>query len=337
MAETQLEFVAPKNTSNFFSLPLIFEEHNSRDSPYKFVTMNCDPIHIKSFKELKLLGSGKTSEVSLCEDKDGGLCAVKNFKKGIDLSIHNQEVQVLQELDHPNIVQMLSYDSDSITFEYAGHGDIFDYALIKPFEHKLARYYMIQLINVLDYIHQQNIFHRDIKLENLFLDENYQLKVGDFGLAGFTNDSGIRNCSPSPVTSQEDLSFSSSTDCSETNSNESNYLYEIVGTETYMAPELVNKQKYIGEQVDIFAFGVVLFNLIHGFPPYQKLANSSDPFYRYIFFFFSRQNCLSKRVNVIRMCIIFYCVIRTSQCFIIPKTMMTRNLNSYFFSILIDF
>lgn len=49
-----------------------------------------------------------------------------------------------------------------------------------------------------------------------------------------------------------------------------------------MAPELINKQKYHGEQVDIFALGVILFSLTHGFPPYRKIAHVSDPFYRLI-------------------------------------------------------
>lgn len=74
--------------------------------------------------------------------------------------------------------------------------------------------------------------------------------------------------------------MNSSTDCSE--STESSYLSEFVGTENYMAPEIVSHKKYLGEQVDIFALGVILFSFTHGFPPYQKIASKSDPFYKLI-------------------------------------------------------
>ena len=76
--------------------------------------------------------------------------------------------------------------------EYASHGDLFDFVLAKPFEEKLARYYMIQLLNVLDYIHTMNIYHRDLKLENLFLDNEFQLKVGDFGLAASSTQNNVK-------------------------------------------------------------------------------------------------------------------------------------------------
>jgi len=72
--------------------------------------------------------------------------------------------------------------------------------------------------------------------------------------------------------------MNSSTDCSE--STESTYLSDFVGTENYMAPEIVSHKKYLGEQVDIFALGVILFSFTHGFPPYQKIASKTDPFYK---------------------------------------------------------
>lgn len=46
-----------------------------------------------------------------------------------------------------------------------------------------ARYYLIQIVNATKYMHEQNVIHRDLKLGNLFIDENMDIKVGDFGLA----------------------------------------------------------------------------------------------------------------------------------------------------------
>lgn len=55
-----------------------------------------------------------------------------------------------------------------------------------------ARYYLVQLIAACQYMHQNNVIHRDLKLGNLFLDENMDIKVGDFGLAALIEKPGDR-------------------------------------------------------------------------------------------------------------------------------------------------
>ncbi len=58
-------------------------------------------------------------------------------------------------------------------------------------------------------------------------------------------------------------------------------LSKILGTSNYMSPELINKEDYYGQPVDIFAAGVVLFCMVVGHPPYHNQATKSDPFYNF--------------------------------------------------------
>lgn len=82
--------------------------------------------------------------------------------------------------------------------------------------------------------------HRDLKLENLILDSNFNVKLCDFGFA--------------------------------TKSNPSERLTRILGTDGYMDYQLSSHTSYSGFKADIFALGVILFLLVNGFPPFYKFA-----------------------------------------------------------------
>ena len=64
-------------------------------------------------------------------------------------------------------------------------GELFDFvAYSGEFTEKTARFYMKQALHALDYMHNQGLAHRDLKCENIFLDENFNLILADFGFAG---------------------------------------------------------------------------------------------------------------------------------------------------------
>ncbi len=102
-------------------------------------------------------------------------------------------------------------------------------------------------------MHQNNVVHRDLKLENLLLDHENNLKIADFGLS---------------------------------TSVESSYgdgvMYTRVGTERYMPPEMLEKNAYIGICSDLFAAGIILYVLVLGNMPTQKKAESDDYLYKFI-------------------------------------------------------
>lgn len=141
-----------------------------------------------------------------------------------------------------------------IVLEIAKGGELFDYiANSGELKEDEARFYFRQLMLGLDFCHNKaGIAHRDLKPENLLLDENYDLKIADFGFAA-------------PVEGRDGQG----------------YLYTKLGTQNYMAPEIHLRQPYIGREVDLFASAIILFIMVAGHPPFTT-AEQGDPFYKCI-------------------------------------------------------
>lgn len=102
-----------------------------------------------------------------------------------------------------------------------------------------ARYYMLQLVNSLQYLHRHLVIHRDLKLGNLFLDKDMQLKVGDFGLAARLE-------------------------------HENEKRMTVCGTPNYIAPEILDGRRGHSFEVDIWSTGVILYTWLVGRPPFQS-------------------------------------------------------------------
>lgn len=103
-----------------------------------------------------------------------------------------------------------------------------------------TRFYMKQLINGVGYLHQKNIIHRDLKLGNLFLNDDLHVKIGDFGLATVIAHEGERK---------------------ET----------LCGTPNYIAPEILEKKGHSFE-VDIWSVGCIMYTLLIGRPPFEAYS-----------------------------------------------------------------
>ena len=96
------------------------------------------------------------------------------------------------------------------------------------------------------YLHSKAWAHRDLKPENILLDNDFTIKLADFGFAGPLH--GRANADK---------------------------LFSYVGSEPYMAPEIHKMKGYRGDQVDMFALGVIIFCLVTGNRPFG-VANDSD-------------------------------------------------------------
>ena len=170
----------------------------------------------------------------------------------------------MRKLNHENMIQLIDQGGNGVivnpsghvisnlvylVLEYSNGGLLFDLVKgnnDKGFGEDSSKYLFNQLINFVEYSHSQNVTHRDLKLENILYDDNMNLKVTDFGGADTTNVS-----------------------CPET----------LIGTISYMAPEIFAKVAYDGRKVDIFALGVLLTILVKGTMPF-RCGKIDDPYYR---------------------------------------------------------
>ena len=100
-----------------------------------------------------------------------------------------------------------------------------------------ARYFLKQIMEAVNYLHEKNIIHRDLKLGNIFVNENMNLKLGDFGLATTIEYNGERKKT-------------------------------LCGTPNYIAPEVLSKKGHSFE-VDIWSIGCILYTLLVGKPPFE--------------------------------------------------------------------
>jgi serine/threonine protein kinase len=114
--------------------------------------------------------------------------------------------------------------------EFVQGGLLFDLCqLMSAMGEEAGRFFAKQMLDSIEYMHSNRTVHRDLKLENILVDDHLNLKVADFGFASYK-----------------------SIDC----------LKSYRGTLTYMAPEIKEGKVYKGTQVDLFSFGVILFIIV---------------------------------------------------------------------------
>ena len=192
-----------------------------------------------------IIGEGGFSKCYKCFGIGKGkkkIYAAKELNRKTPEEITINEILIYNNLECENIIKLkdyFNYNSNSyLIFEYCENKDL--YSLLKKrikLKEIEVQYYMQQLIKALIHLHENNIIHRDLKLQNIFLTDKLELRLGDLGLA-------------------KKLSYQDS-EC-----------YNTVGTIYYMAPELLEKKPY-SFAADIWSIGVIMYNLIIGYPPFK--------------------------------------------------------------------
>lgn len=208
----------------------------------------------------ELLGTGAFSEVRLCEHRETGQAYAvkiidKKALKGKEDSLEN-EIRVLRRFSarrneneadktwftHPNIVQLFeTYEDKSkvyLIMELVTGGELFDRIVEKgSYTEKDASNLIRQVLEAVDYMHEQGVVHRDLKPENLLYyssSEDSKIMISDFGLSKM-EDSG--------------------------------FMATACGTPGYVAPEVLAQKPY-GKAVDVWSIGVISYILLCGYPPF---------------------------------------------------------------------
>lgn len=216
------------------------------------VTMSCkkDNITVGEYELGNEIGKGAYGTVRLgVSCASGEKVAIKIYEKA-GLSNPNKrksverEIKILSKLKHKNIIRLIStvenMSTINLIFEYVSGCSLLDYLKSRSsrkIEEYQAKCIFKQILEALDYCHNLGITHRDIKLENILLDEDHTIKLIDFGFATY-------------IASDKKVQL-------------------FCGTSRYMAPEIVSHKESLGPPTDIWSAGVVLYVLITGTFPFK--------------------------------------------------------------------
>lgn len=207
-------------------------------------------VSLESFNIIKVIGKGSFGKVFLVREKATGVIyAMKVLKK--DYIIRKNQVEhtktersVLGHVRHPYIVGLVKafQTTDKLFFvlDYCAGGELFFHlGCVGRFPEERAKFYAAQIALALEHVHSLDIIYRDLKPENVLLDEKGNVRLTDFGLSK----EGV-----------SDPSTGATSFC---------------GTPEYIAPEVLQRLGH-GRAVDWWSLGALLFEMITGLPPFYS-------------------------------------------------------------------
>ncbi|XP_037497765.1 serine/threonine-protein kinase STY46 isoform X2 [Jatropha curcas] len=227
----------------------------SPTSEHEQTQIDCSPVHVTipsdgtdvweiDPKNLKF--ENKVASGSYGDLQEVAIKILKPERINSDLQKEfAQEVFIMRKVRHKNVVQFIGActkpPSLCIVTEFMSGGSVYDYLHKQKGIFKLPSLLKvaIDVSKGMNYLHQNNIIHRDLKAANLLMDENEVVKVADFGVARVKAQSGVMTAE--------------------------------TGTYRWMAPEVIEHKPY-DHKADVFSFGIVLWELLTGKLPYEYLT-----------------------------------------------------------------
>lgn len=210
---------------------------------------------INGYTLLRNIGEGGMAEVWYAENRIKKKAAIKILKKEFChlenvVARFENEASVMVELEHNNICQIFDYgfveDRPAIIMQYLEGADLKTHLRngIKFSDEQLVYWWNI-IVDALNFTHSKNIIHRDIKPSNIFLTNDGQIKLLDFGIAK----------------ARDNITLT------QTGTH--------MGTLMYMSPEQVKDSKHIDSKTDIYSLAVTFYHLLTGKAPYDNTNSSA--------------------------------------------------------------
>lgn len=202
----------------------------------------------QSYQRGLCIGEGGFARCFQVNDGNGEIFAAKTLAKAALNSEKTRsklltEIKIHRAMNHPGIVNFVDCFEDDknvyMLLEMCSNQSLAD--MVNRRRHLTepeARFFFLQILGASAYMHSRGVVHRDLKLGNIFLDRDMNLKVGDFGLAA-----------------RMDTVYSRR--------------FTVCGTPNYISPEVLKRPHGHGFQTDIWALGVILYAMLVGRPPFQ--------------------------------------------------------------------
>ena len=212
--------------------------------------LKSEKTSLDDFRVLKVLGKGSFGTVVKVVQKSTDavyamkVMSKKELVKKKALRHIRRERSVLEYVSHPFVVGLLhAFITEAkvyLVLEFCGGGDLHQHLMQSEtgrFTEEQSRFYTAELVLALEYLHDLGVIYRDLKPENVLLDEDGHVRLADFGLcrAGVKDDVGAQSFCGSPA---------------------------------YLSPEMVNRAGH-GQATDWWGLGVLLYEMATGDPPFQ--------------------------------------------------------------------